>query len=118
LTRKYHYVRYTWWAEIDVDELSGKLSTDFETRKVYKPESSPYEFSLYKDLRDEVLVKADTLKAYISGQRAVLFQREQAPFTSRDLELRRRLMEVYKRDRPSPFPWGFSEEEPFEVAEE
>jgi len=34
------------------------------------------------------------------------------------MELRRRLLEVYPRDRPSPFPWAFSDEEPFEVAEQ
>lgn len=118
MLRKYSYVRYAWWREVDIDELSRQLSTKFEVKPVKTPESTVYEFSLYKDVRREVLVKADTLKAYISRFRAVLFQRDRAPFTPRDMELRRRLLEVYPRDRPSPFPWAFSDEEPFEVAEQ
>jgi len=118
LRRKYTYVRYTWWNEVDIDELSDELSRMFEVKPVGYPEITKHELSLYKEVRDEILVKADTVGAYISKVRAVLFQRERAPFTSRDLELRRRLLELYPRDRPSPFPWGFSDEEPFEVAEE
>ena len=102
---------------MDIEELGGELSADFDVKPVNAPESTIYEFSLYKDSRNEILIKADTLKAYISKFRAVLFQRDRAPFTPRDLELRRRLLEVYPRDRPSPFPWAFSEEGPFEVAE-
>jgi hypothetical protein len=117
LSRKYNYVRYRWWSEVDVDELSGELSTEFEVKPVNTPESTRHELSLYKDVRDEALIKADTLGAYVSKVRVVLFQRDRAPFTLRDMELRRRLLEVYPRDRPSPFPWSFSDEEPFEVAE-
>jgi len=118
LRRKYSYVRYTWWSEVGIDELSDELSQMFEVKPLGYPEITEHELSLYKEVRDEILVKADTLGAYISRVRAVLFQRDRAPFTSRDMELRRRLLEVYPRDRPSPFPWGFSNEEPFEVAEE
>ena len=103
---------------MDINKLGGVLSAEFEIKPVNVPESIVYEFSLFKDARDETLVKADTIGAYISKFRAVLFQRDRAPFTSRDLELRRRILEVYPRDRPSPFPWAFSDEEPFEVAEQ
>ena len=116
MRRKYSYVRYTWWREVDIDELSRELSTMFEVKHLPNPGNPRYEFSLFPEARREVLVKADTLKAYISTFRTVLFQRDRAPFTPRDMELRRRLLEVYLRDRPSPFPWSFSDEEPFEVA--
>ena len=102
---------------MDIDELSRELSTMFEVKHLPNPGNPRYEFSLFPEARREVLVKADTLKAYISTFRTVLFQRDRAPFTPRDMELRRRLLEVYLRDRPSPFPWAFSDEEPFEVAE-
>ncbi len=115
LRRKYSYVRYTWWREVDIDELGGELSDEFEVNPVNVPESTIYELSLYKNAREESLVKADTVGVYISRYRAVLFQRDRAPFTARDMELRSRILEVYPRDRPSPFPWAFSEEEPFEV---
>ena len=102
---------------MDIDELGGELSEEFEVKPVNTPESTIYELSLYKNAREETLVKADTVGAYISRFRAVLFQRDRAPFTPRDMELRSRILEVYPRDRPSPFPWAFSDEEPFEVAE-
>jgi hypothetical protein len=117
LRRKYNYVRYTWWREVDIDELGEELSEEFQVKPVNTPESTIYELSLYKNAREETLVKADTVGAYISRFRAVLFQRDRAPFTPRDLELRGRILEVYPRNRPSPFPWAFSDEEPFEVAE-
>ena len=102
---------------MDIDELGGALSEEFEVKPVNTPESTIYELSLYKNAREETLVKADTVGAYISRFRAVLFQRDRAPFTPLDMELRSRILEVYPRDRPSPFPWAFSDEEPFEVAE-
>jgi len=74
LRRKYSYVRYTWWREVDIDELSRELSTEFKVKHLPNPSNPRYEFSLFMDARREVLVKADTLKAYISRFRAVLFQ--------------------------------------------
>lgn len=101
---------------MDTDELSRELSVEFEVKPANAPESTKHEISLYKDVRDEILIKADTLGAYVSRVRAVLFQRDTAPFTPRDMELRRRILEVYPRDRPTPLPWSFSGERPFEVA--
>ncbi len=116
--RKYSYVRFTWWREVDIDELGDELSAEYEVKPVKTPESTMYELSLFKNARNETLVRADTIGAYISMFRAVLFQRDRAPFTSRDMALRKRILEAYPRDRPSPFPWAFSDEVPFEVAEE
>ncbi len=42
---------------------------------------------------------------------------EAEPFTARDMELRRRMMELYPRKRPTPFPFMFGREPEFEVAE-
>jgi len=58
---------------VDIDELSGELSTEFEVKHLPNPGNPRYEFSLLMDARREILVKADTLKAYISRFRAVLF---------------------------------------------
>jgi hypothetical protein len=46
------------------------------------------EITLFKDLRNEVKVEADTLQAILSPMRAVLTQKEDKPFTTKDLELR------------------------------
>ncbi len=79
--------------------------------------SSETEFSLFKDEREGLKVKADTLAAFLSPTKAVLYQREAAPLTPRDLELRRLILRHYPRSRPTPLPWSFSIEPRFEVAQ-
>lgn len=64
----------------------------------------------------ELKLKADTLNAFISLTRAILFQKERAPFTPRDMELRKRILEIYPRNRPTPFL--INDEPKFEVNEE
>jgi hypothetical protein len=115
--KKYGYVRYAWWEDVDVEAVARELGERFTVRRLDTPGVTPYEISIYQNTRQEVLVKADTLKAYVSRFRATMFQREPAPFTGRDLELRARLMELYPRNRPSPAPWLISHETPFDVAE-
>ncbi len=75
-----------------------------------------YEVAIHKDDRSELEVKSDTLVALLSSFRAVLSQREPAPFTPRDMELRKRVIELYPRERPTPFPWMFGHEPNFEKA--
>jgi len=61
-------------------------------------------------------VSADTLSAMLSRFRALLYQKEAAPFTARDMELRKKVLELYTRDRSTPFLWGFRSEPKFEIA--
>ena len=93
-------------------------SKGFRVRRLDLPGVDPHEISIYQNTRQETLVKSDTVSAYRSRFRATMFQRAAAPFTRRDLELRARLMEIYTRNRPSPAPWMYSHEPPFDVAEE
>ncbi len=51
-------------------------------------------------------IEADTLRARLSSNRAVLYQRENAPFTARDMALRGRVMELYPHNSPTPFPFS------------
>lgn len=112
----YHYVRFKWWRMIDMKEVAAELGAVFSIKKLTMPKDNR-EISLFKDTRDEMKVGADTLGAILSPVRAVLFQRETAPFTARDMELRRKILELYPRDRPTPFPLFMIEEPKFEVAE-
>ena len=61
--------------------------------------------SLFKDSRQEFKVTADTLMVRFSKFRAVLTQKEAASFTERDLELQRKIFELYPKDRSTPLPW-------------
>jgi len=120
--KPYDYVRFTWWHTHNPRELAEILKDTFTVTFYARPgsleEDRRYDLSPYKGQRWEILVKADTLSAFLSAWRAVLFQRERAPFTKRDMKLREMILKLYPRITPTPFPWGFSHEPPFEVEEE
>jgi hypothetical protein len=114
----YQYVRFTWWTRHGPTELVERLKSDFDVTPPKLEKDSPYDLSLFKGQRWETLVKADTLSALLSSSRAVLFQRTRAPFTQRDIELRKIVFLLYPHDRSTPFPWEFGHEPPFEVERE
>ncbi len=113
----YHYVRYTWWKDIDLEEAADIFNGTFHVKSKKMP-SDNREIALYRDYREGLSVKADTLGAYLSPIRAVLYQKESALFTARDVDLRKRILELYPHDRPTPFPLFYSVEPKFEIADE
>jgi hypothetical protein len=115
MPERYQYVRYTWWRGVDMDRVSEELGGSFAVEPIHMPEDDN-EFSLTKIDRERLMVSADTLKARLSPYRAVLYQRDPAPFTARDMDLRKRLLELYPRITSTPFPIGYSTEPKFEVA--
>jgi len=114
--KPYHYVRFRWWRGLDLEEVAGELGKYFQV-ELFEMPTDERDIAISRDDREGLKVRADTLCARLSPYRATLYQREAAPFTKRDLELRRRLLELYPRDRPTIFPWGFNFEPPFEVEE-
>lgn len=117
MVESYRFIRCTWWRRREMEELERKLGEDFEIRRLLVPTDerevvpSPFE-------REGLSVSADTVKARLAPMRAVLFQRERAPFTRRDLALRERIMELYPRNRSTPFTLGVLDEPDFEIAAE
>lgn len=111
----YHHVRFNWLRTHDPVKLVQTLKSKFAVTPPRLEKEDRGEISPYAGQRWEVLVKADTLSAFLGATRAVLFQTERAPFTQRDMELRRAVFMLYPRDRSTPFPWGFTHEPPFEV---
>ena len=87
-------------------------STEFSVEPIELPQAG---ISIVRDERDELKVHLDTLGAIFSRFRAVLFLKESALFTERDVRLRKRILELYPRNRPTPFPWEYSAEPKFEV---
>jgi hypothetical protein len=112
MVSKYSYVRFRWWDPVDLNQAVEEFS-GFKTKKIIKKKNE-VDISLYKDLREEVEVEADTLQALLSPLRAVINQKEAKPFTVSDMELRNKVIKMYPRDRPTPFPWEFSTEPRFE----
>ena len=115
MVETYKYVRFRWWERIDLKKLSEDLGRSFSVEKLIQPSDEQGIF-LFKDERDELKVSADTLSVMLSCFRAVLYQKEASPFTVRDIELRKKILELYPRNRPTPFPWMFSHESKFEIA--
>ena len=113
----YHYVRFIWWRTHSIEKLVGSLKENFPMsfHPYEHEEEFKYDLSPHKGLRWEILAKADTLAAFLSPIRAVLFQRVSTTFTKKDMELGRIVLSLYPHSRPSPFPWFFSEEPSFRV---
>ena len=116
LAKAYHYVRWRWWIKLDLEEVSEELSKKYEIELFERP-SYELELTYRKDERAELLVRSDTLRVFLSHFRAVLFQKEPASFTPKDLELRNRVIELYPKERPTPLPMQFSSEPQFETIE-
>ncbi len=115
LKRKpYFHIRYTWWDIIDLDEVRKDLETQFEVTELFVP-SSNWEVALFPYHREHLRVRADNLSARLAHMRAVIYQKNWAPFTERDVELRRKIREIYDRDLVTPLPLAFNTEPEFEV---
>ena len=110
----YHYVLFRWWNRVDVIKLLEEFNKDFDV-KLKIPPFDENRISIHVDNLIELWVKADTLSAFLSNYRAVLFQKKKAPFTHRDMKLRKKVMKLYPRSRPTPLPWLVDSEPKFEV---
>ena len=112
----YHYVRFIWWGIVDVEGFQTEFGDDHEVRLVLPPEDES-KTSIHIENVKELRVKADTLSAFLSPTRAVLSQKERAPFTRKDLKLREKVLEIYPHSRPTPLPFMVGDEPKFEVEE-
>jgi hypothetical protein len=107
------YVRFLWHREVDLEKISEDFAEYEPTLREELEDPNRRPFHGY-NLR-ELKVKADTLGAFLSVKRAVLFQREKKPFTKRDVELRKKIFEIYTKDRQTPLPMLLIDEPKFEV---
>ena len=106
----YYFVRHTWFHQVDVERLVKELGSSFDVVALRRPK---HDLSIMEE--EKFLVKADTLRVYLSPTKATLFQKERKPFTAKDLKLRERIFSSYFHNRSTPFPWNFMQEPRFEV---
>jgi len=95
-TKPYFFVRFRRDRGVDLKVLAEELESRFEV-EWFSIERTKEEFSLFKDESVELKVRADTLRAFVSSVRVVLYQKVRSPFTLRDLELRMKIMEWFPR---------------------
>ncbi|MFP3950655.1 MAG: hypothetical protein ACLFVP_00700 [Candidatus Bathyarchaeia archaeon] len=111
---KYIHNRFRWWDAADLSVIKDELVEEgFYVEKHEMPRSDE-ELSLVKDFRDHLHIRADTLGAILHPFKATLFQKDKALFTEKDLRLREFVLETYRRNRPTMFPWFYSYEPDFE----
>jgi hypothetical protein len=113
--RAYYYISYNSVGRLyDAEMLALKLQEQFTRVKtlVRVIESQVKRLSEIKSVVPEILFKADTLYATISPTRAVLFQKSRAPFTRKDLELRRTILDLFNSRFTIPV---FDPEPKFEI---
>jgi hypothetical protein len=115
MVRPYHYVRWRWWDEIDTDSLADELSEEFDVKPI--PDHGwDLELTYSKYARDRYIIKSDTLTVFLSPFRVVMVQKKAAPFTERDLKLRKRMLSLFPKERPTVLPWQMSQETEFETS--
>lgn len=116
--KPYGYARFTWWYPYNLGELATKLKESFTlVRSLIRKKKEPWDmtaraWSFQDDAREEIEVKADTLFARLSPFRAILFQKEKAPFTKKDMELRETVLALYPRSTATPISGPYTAEEP------
>lgn len=77
--------------------------------------SSNGDMSIYKNERDGIQCKADNLSAFLYEYKAVLYQKNPAPFTEKDLKMRDIVLETYPRTSSSMLSTAFQSEPAFET---
>ena len=113
--KSYWYARFTWWYPYNLEELATKLKERFTlVKSPARKKKEPWDLAAraWSDAREEIEVKADTLFARLSSFRAILFQKEKAPFTGKDMELRETVLALYPRSTATPIVGPFSSKEP------
>jgi hypothetical protein len=100
--KPYYHVRFKWFKGIDLKEFARELKTKFIVEEIYMPEKGFFDVDEFPfSERERLRVEADTLTVRLSPFRAVLFQRKLESFTEKDMELRKRILELYSRSSPT-----------------
>ena len=98
---RYFKVRFRWWHPFNIEkfiEIHGK-SFEIEARPDYIGWGK---IEVFAEIRREYRVKADTLFAFITQFKAILFQKELASMTTQDEELKDLILREYPRTRDTP----------------
>lgn len=111
--KPYLYVSFS-WASIDLDKAISELKKEFKTELIGGKSYSEHP-AILKPYRYKWRVIADNLRAFLSKRRGLLFQKKFKPFTTKDLKLREKFLDLYPHNRGSPFPVNYTWEPKFEV---
>ncbi|MBM3292431.1 hypothetical protein FJY84_07100 [Candidatus Bathyarchaeota archaeon] len=115
--KPYFYLCYRWWKPIDFGVVFNEL-IGFSVEHRPLPVPLPlFDYSFISENRDGYKVTADTLSAFLHPLKAMLFQREPAAFTKRDLKLREVVLKHYTMKRENPVTPTYKKEPKFSIVE-
>lgn len=130
MNKPYEYFRFRWWGGVNLCRVSRELSRMFSIEWIFMPNYDREKIRVSERLKLRVSaimaylfpsvqnlwvsewlkIRADTLTVYLFPLKAMLFQRKFAPFTGKDMELRKRILELYPQSRSSLISIGFVKE--------
>ena len=100
--RPYFRARFRWWSPFDVRKFAGEMKGVYKL-DVREEIDMGDRIDLFRDFRVEIRVRADTLQAFITPYRAIMFQDEAAPLSRRDLQLEEFVLKRYPHVQDTPF---------------
>ncbi len=99
--RPYFKVRFRWYKPFNIAEFVNNFGNNYIIRlPLDLMDESRIE--IFRDLRKEIKVRADTLHVFLTAYRAILFQKEVIPLTDRDRELEKFVLKNYTHVRDTP----------------
>ena len=100
--KPYFKVRFRWYNPFNIKEFATNFENNYKI--CFPPElANESRIEIFRDIRIEIKVKADTLHVFLTAYRAVLFQKEAIPLTDRDRELKKYVLKKYTHVRDTPF---------------
>ncbi len=100
--KPYFRVGFRWWSPFDVRKFAEEMKSVY-VLEVRNEIDMGDRIDIFRDLRVEIRVRSDTLQAFISPYKAIMFQDEAAPLSRRDLELEEFVLKKYPHVRDTPF---------------
>jgi len=111
----YYYVRFS-WTPLSLEELQSKLKSEGFIVELHDMPKGRVEIGLNRDWnRDHLIARADTLEVFLAKSVATLLQHKPARFTKNDSKLRRIVLDLYPRSRPTLLSLNSSPEPKFET---
>jgi len=99
--KPYFKIRFHWYNPFNITEFVNNFGNNYKIRlPLDLMDESRIE--IFRDVRKEIKVRADTLHAFLTAYRAILFQKEVIPLTDRDRELEKLVLKNYTHVRDTP----------------
>lgn len=100
--KPYFKTRFRWYDPFDITEFVNNFGNNYKIRlPLDLMDESRIE--IFRDVRKEIKVRADTLHVFLTAYKAILFQKEVVPLTDKDIELEKLVLMNYTHVRDTPF---------------